>query len=346
MKKNLPLLLLLCFSLSSLWAQEVPEKQQALISKVSASWCINCGTWGWNLFDGLIEDNSDNAVIMAVHYSGNLMNATSTAMSDNFGTIGQPTFYLGNEDQNANGNSSAKREQIRNAVDAIAAQSPVANTGLTASLNGNELVVNTKTRFFQTTSGEYYMVLYIIEDGVIASQTGQGANASHKNLLRGAMTTDAFGTLLKNGDISMGEEFTETVTFQLDPSWNTEQMQIAAVIWKKENNTFNFVNTNSTVDLNTANVNELSDFNNQIKTLPTVADESLQVQLELISSSEQAHLRLYNLNGQLLHTLYSGRLNQGSQQFELLRSQVGGSGLYVLTLATEQGLVSRKVIFR
>jgi len=77
-------LLPICFFFAFLTAQaqEVPEVQKTLISKISADWCPPCGTWAWDLFHDLVNDNDNQAVLMAVHHSGGLETPTSNAFAN------------------------------------------------------------------------------------------------------------------------------------------------------------------------------------------------------------------------------------------------------------------------
>ena len=59
----------------------------------------------------------------------------------------------------------------------VATQSPIAQTGLLVEADGNTITVQTKTRFFQDATGDFYLGLYVIERSVIATQASQGSMA-------------------------------------------------------------------------------------------------------------------------------------------------------------------------
>jgi hypothetical protein len=67
--KRIYILLTFVFFINLLQGQDVPETQQSLISKVTATWCINCGTWGWSLYEGLEQDNAGSNFLTL--YNGN-----------------------------------------------------------------------------------------------------------------------------------------------------------------------------------------------------------------------------------------------------------------------------------
>jgi len=238
------LLLLLIGITYSLQAQiEVPETQSSLVTKVTASWCPPCGTWGWAFFEQAIEDNQDKAILFAAHYSGNYMTTESQNLASNFNAAGQPQFFLNNSNLGINsGNGTAKATELMNSIDANAALSPVLNTGIKATKEEGKLTIETLTRFFQATSGDFHLGLYIIEDEVVGFQQGIGASAVHERLVRSEITANTFGTQLMNGDVSVGTEYSGSIEIDIDPVWNLDHVRIVAIIWDKVGNKYNFVN--------------------------------------------------------------------------------------------------------
>ncbi|MEM9821494.1 MAG: Omp28-related outer membrane protein [Bacteroidota bacterium] len=346
-KVLLPICLL--FSLLTVQAQDVPEVQKTLISKISADWCPPCGTWGWNLFHDIIVDNDEEAILMAVHHSGGLETSTSGALADNFGITGQPRFYLGNMDQNVTfGNTTTKQTEIKNNVSANFAQSPLANAGLTATLDGLDLTVNTKTRFFGDADGEYYIGVYIIDDGHIGFQSQQGSNAEHERLLRDGLSDNAFGDLITNGSVSAGTEFTHNFSGTIDASWDPEKLEIATIIWRKNGNTYEFVNTHSTTQFETATPTEELFGSYHFLSMavqPNISDAQVNVRLDLAETTSNMQLQLINLQGQVVRNIYTGTLNSGQHDFTIHRSEVAQAGLYLLTARSEKGVLSQKVVF-
>ncbi len=341
--------LLIC--VFSLWigtasAQEVPEEQRSLISKVTATWCINCGTWGWDFFRDLIDEtSSDQVVMMATHYSGDLVNPTSSAIVDNFSISGQPRFMLGTEDQNVtSGSTATKLTQIKNTVEADAQNSPVANAGILAELSNGMILVSSKTKFFQEADGEFYLAVYVVEDNLVNTQSGQGANALHKHILRAGMSADAFGTELMNGNIAAGTEFEREFELAVDPSWNLDNVELVTVIWQKVNNKYEFVNANPyDGELTTiVSINELAAAGNQVRAWTETGSGNLQVNLTLTQAVDRAQIEVYDFQGQLLDVVHSGELDSGEWRFESQASN-WATGIYIVQLVTERGTLTEKV---
>ena len=335
---------------------EVPQTNKPLIVKYTASWCPNCGTWGWTFFRNLLEDNSDGALLLAVHYSGNFQNAAATGWYGNDNVISQPVFFLNNQNQSVNsGNTSTRRGSIRQQVEQANGETPLAQTGLLATVDdADNLMVATKTRFFTAAEGEYFLGVYLVEKEFVGVQAGQGNNALHKQMLRRSFSQGAFGEALANGAIAAGTELENTFSLSADDiqaagiqdlaSLLNGNVEIAAIIWKREGNKYTAVNTNiATPELlsSTPEVAAAQSFT----LFPTPADQQAFVALDLSRELPAARLELYSTEGRLLRVLHAGRLAAGEHAFLLERGMLP-AGWYLLRLSDGQGAISRKVVFR
>jgi hypothetical protein len=344
MKKFLLLFVFIGFGISG-FSQDVVEVQKSLVTKRTATWCPFCGQWGWELFDGIIEDNSDKAVYMAAHFGGSMLeNPTSLALVSNLGGAGQPRFFFNNEFISASSSSiGAARTTFQNKIDDAFATSPIANTGLEATIEDDMLTVKSKVRFFQEATGEFYMGLYVVEDGVVANQAGISGQAVHKKVLRGAFTDDHFGDLLDNGTIAADTEFDNTYTLAI-PDYNVEEVEIAAVIWRKVGTFYNVVNVWSTTDIEegTATSTEEVAAVMNASLLPTIALQQSTLQLDLASPKE-VQISVYNMLGQAVQRVYTGSLPEGRSQFEITRP---GRGTFLVQVQSNDQLLTRKVLFQ
>ena len=337
---------ILFLTLSSGLAQDVPEVQQSLITKITATWCPNCGGWGWTFFDNLYDDNADKAVLIAAHYSGELQTSVSSDFATNFGVNYQPFFILGNENQNVSaGNAATKRMEIENAVDNNYLSDPIANAGLIVSKNGNSLSVQTKTRFFQNASGDYYLGVYVIEDGVVNYQANQGNDAVHKKVMRASMSDSSFGELIASGSISADTEFTKEYSIDIS-SWNENNLEIATILWKKEGNTYYFVNTNSTTELSTVGITEISEEIVDFDVYPTVTKDVVNISLDIKEEIDDVYLDLIDPTGRVIKSIFNGEAVISKQNFELSKSTVGSNGLYFIMLRSGKAVSTKKVVFQ
>ena len=331
----------------SIFAQDVPQEQRTLITKVTASWCPPCGGWAWTMFEDMIADNEEKAVLLAAHYSGNLITPAAENMAQNFGAVYQPIFFLGNENQNVSSSTAAaKRTTIKEMVDANFLETPIANAGMNATLDGNNLSVQTKAKFFQAAEGEYYLGVYVVENELVGYQASRGNDAVHEKVIRASMTSDVFGNLLMNGTIAADTEFDQTFEMTLDDTWNTEHLEIVSILWKKEGDKFEFVNTNLTSEFGatTSNVNVLLQ-NVEMAIQPNVVSTQSVISIDLEKDLRAATLSIFDLNGKKVAEVFSGNLTASNTTFTINKNSVPSAGMYFLVLEAEQKVLTQKVIF-
>ncbi|MCB0650294.1 MAG: Omp28-related outer membrane protein [Saprospiraceae bacterium] len=350
MKKRFLTLAFFAFAITFVSAQEieVPQTQMSLINKVTADWCPYCGTWGWDFFHDLNTDNSAKAVVFAIHYSGGLQNQTASALTTNYGAVSQPRFILNGVDQNVLSNTTAAaRESIQEKVNLEASMSPLAQTGLNATYrDDNMLYCNTRTTFFDAADGAYYMGIYLVEKQVIHQQASLGNNAQHLNVLRLSFTGNTFGTLLANGSIAAGTSFDYQFSIPKD-SYTPSNLEIVSIIWKKEGETYKFVNANKDSDVEYEVVNgiQLPGIDESAFIIsPNMIKDHANISFEMPEFTPSAQLSITDLQGKTVSVLHDGSLQQGTNGFEFYRSGHFPAGLYVVRLKIGNQVISRKII--
>ena len=344
------LLVSLCsLGLVYLSAQEiiVPQTQRPLIVKRTASWCSLCGGWGWNFFRALQEENQSKAVLWANHYNGIYTNPTTTAIATNFGGVSQPVFFLNNQNQNVNsGNTSNALANIRNQVDAAYSSQPVVQSGIRMSIQGGQtLIAQAKARFFQQTSGEFYLGIYLVRSTFTGFQAGQGNNAEHKEVLWGHLTPTVFGSLIGNGTIQAGTEATVEGQIPLN-GLDPLTLRVVTVIWRKQGDTYNVVNANesTTYSQPTNTEEQLPEGLSSIKLFPNSAIDHLTLSLTAEQSLE-TDIALFSVSGKLMKTIFRGRLDAGEHAFRLNRDNIP-SGIYLVKTSIGGRSHISKIVFQ
>lgn len=344
--------LLFAFALAftTLNAQVVTETQTPIITKFTATWCPNCGTWGWTFFEDVIEDNMSKAIMIGAHFSGDLNSDVSGSMTSNFSAIGQPKFYVNGTDLKASRTNGAdKRTEAADLVDANIAEAPVANVGFYAEIVNGQINVRTKTKFFQDAVGEYYLGLYVTENNVQNNQSGQSGTVSHPNVMRASFIADHFGELINDaGDPIAGiTGAVKDYSMDLNPNWVEDQLSVVGIIWKKNGDKYEFVNASKTNDFSgiLSSVVGISQVEGFVVT-PTIVTETATVEINLTESIQNAALNIFDLTGKKVATVFAGNLNSGIQTFEINRSAFATSGMYFLTLENNGKLMTQKVIVK
>lgn len=343
MKKIYLLFILgLAFQLN-LFAQEVPQEQKIVITKIGATWCPNCGTQAWDNFEELNKDFADKAVFLSIHPSNSskLHSPESQVFSNNLpGAFGQPLFYV----HRTKFSTGAILENAGTAITEAESVSPMTNAGITATIKDNTIEVKAKVKFFKEGNGDYYLSLFIVEDGVIETQSNRGTAANHKKILRTSLMGGTFGQAISSGTIEANSEFTFTDSKAIDEEWNADNLEVAAIIWKKVGDVYEFENANSVDASFSTSVNFLETAGVNLTVAPTLIQESATVRLESPIALDQVNLSVYNTAGQKIAHLFSGATQQGVQNFTIQKSDLNSSGVYFLQMESNGSVISRKLV--
>ncbi len=336
------LLLLLAVGISYLaQAQEVPQTQSSLIIKKTASWCPPCGGWGWDLFEQLIDDNDSQAILWAMHYSGDLMNATTQGIAANLDGSGQPRFYLNNVEKS--GSSTSIRNAIKTGVQQNAGLSPVANAiPVDISVDNNQISVTVNATFFAQAEGAYYLNVYVVEDGVVNYQAGQGANAVHEKVLRDDMAGDAFGEILANGPIAANTSFSMDFSIPIADSWDVNHLRLSTVLWKKVGLKYEFVNGTETSGLVVSTqAPALKGAKLAVSPNPVTGKSLISLDFAVPFSGE---LVLYDVTGRLLREWELGAQGALGHHTKKLDASLLQDGVYWVQLVSPDGLLAQKIV--
>jgi hypothetical protein len=243
--------LVFLFALASFYtnAQTITNTQTTIVTKVTADWCPNCGTYGWSFTKKLNEKVvGKNAIVWNAHHSGGLATTTSKAMANNLGNIGQPVFFV-NTDENLNVNSGNLDEKVEEAIliiDGSSSLGAIAGMGSNAILQGKDLKVDTKVKFYdKIEAGEYYIGTYLVKKNLVWTQASVGPNAVHHSVLDKSLDTDPFGLKIVKAPVEKDAEFSVSTSLKDLVLHNNklEDTKIVSVLWNKTaNGKFIFIN--------------------------------------------------------------------------------------------------------
>ena len=343
---------LFCFLILSLSlsAQIVPEVQKSLITKKTATWCSNCGSWGWTFFKDLIDENSEKAYFFAAHYSGDLVNQVSQDIANAVAGSGQPRFSFNETAQPVgSSNTSNSLASFQILVDDFNAEAPVANVGLEALWDeyNQQILVLANTKFFQNTIGEYYTAVYLVENNVVAFQQSQGANAMHPKILRASFTDNSFGNGYAIGEFAAGDEFLMEFTYDppLNPLDATTEYEIVAVVWLKTGDDYSVVNVNGTSEFEILIVENIDEITTQgITIFPTVFDSQVNASFQLTQAVANANAQLLDINGKLIESYDLDALAAGQHQLTFDASKATTAGTYYLNLDFDGRRLTKTIV--
>lgn len=337
--KKITLIIASVFFALSLYAQEVNKEQWTIITKRSATWCPHCGGWGWDLFKDLIDDNADkNVIIWAAHFSGDLENTASSAITSELGGAGQPLFFVNSDNMGvSSSNTATKRDEINLYVDDLLNFSPFAGIGVMAEYDGTRLKVDGKAEFLvDIADGDYYLAFYVLKDHVNANQSGQSSNADHRFVLSHAVTP-SFGRAISSGSVEAG------ATFELQESADiadidVENDEVIAILWNlRSDGKYAFFNANRSPIQLTSNTTELAsqqDLSARYNAGQVIIDIATE-------EAATATLSLINIQGQAVQQKQV-KLS-GVQSYQMDTAQLL-SGTYFVRLVVDNDIQTVKVV--
>jgi hypothetical protein len=241
---------------------EVAKVSHGVINKVTGTLCPPCGSWGWDAFEELISTNKGKAYFVGT-YSQNfvakeLITQIASDWDTYWGITGYPTFCANFTPQlsrtSTGVNVTAEKKLCNDAITAQAAKTPIANTNFkvtwTEEAGWYKVTVETATKFFETTSGEHHLGVYIIEDKVKAGQSGHtpSTNVAHHYVLKQSMdeiTNKSFGDVIAEGNIAADKVINKTYSTYLPLTTVKENISILTMINKKNGTKWEFINAYS-----------------------------------------------------------------------------------------------------
>ena len=233
------------------------NKQRSLVLEYTSVYCHYCGEWGYDTFNNLVQKYGNDIIPMSIH--GNMTSIDpmwNDALFTSFTSCrasGLPKFWVGD---------IAGASNYSNLIEALNKKAPWAGVTLLSSRSGDTVVIKTMTKFFDNPVntvwyGEYYINVYLTESGISGYNNGAYTQSNdhplgrpdykHNHVLRTAGTpTSAYGVLLVNGTnpspIPEGYIGKKDFKIKLNPSWNSSQIKVSAVLWLKQGAYYYFIN--------------------------------------------------------------------------------------------------------
>lgn len=301
-----------------------------IFSKVTASWCPNCGNWGWSYMEAMKEEfQTGPATLLGVHFSGDLKSDAGVWFANNLNASGQPRFFVNNQAISVGGgNWSTKVETAKDASTEMigTGMNIISFDGVSVGISGIDINANVNISSLPNTTNEVSVAVYVYENNVENFQSGQGNDAVHPNVLRMALGAPEGTVVTEAGTIS--------VSGDLNADWNLEELGLLAVVYEKVGDTYeirssqaisNVASRVSTDELLDANLFSYSD-----------TESTLTITAE---NTDTYEVTLTNMTGQKVFS------NTFENQINIDKAQLH-TGMYVSTLRSGNKLVSQQVFVK
>lgn len=224
------------------------QDQWGMAINYTATWCGPCGDWGAPLINDLNAEGK--TVAITAHAGGDPMtnDLYGSLLADRTNGGGVPSFWVGDL-KVSNSNAISELQNLKS-------QNAVAGLAIDGKIGSSTAEVDVAVEFFEAGSGDYFLSVFILEDGIDGSSSaGQykqnGTSNSYPNddyrhnyVLRASSVADqAYGELIVT-DPSNGETVNKSYEIALDGQW-TNDLYPVAILWRYESGAapqYHFIN--------------------------------------------------------------------------------------------------------
>lgn len=234
---------------------DVYDDQKILISEITATWSLDCGTWGKDLIKNAVkryEERSVNVAFNASPDNDNLYVPDAAIYSNYIGATKYPTQAINLErvieDTITKFRFRSITQDVYDKADPYVLKEAEAVVGLSfTQTNPGSYIIKTRTRFRKDLpTGKYNVAVFIVQDDVIDIQNGARHPYYHNNVFRKTATNDAgiasvWGVEIATNNAKIEAIFEKNFTVQapsgnIRTPWIKQDMKAIAVIYKMKAN--------------------------------------------------------------------------------------------------------------
>jgi hypothetical protein len=338
------LLLGLIFTLS-LSAQTVETSQKTLLVKKTATWCPFCGSWGWTMMKGMMDDNEDRALVIGAHYSGDLQSSASADLMTVLSGPGQPVFFANATNLRVNsGNVSAKRAEVNTIVETALNTTARIGVGARVEDRSGTLEVKVKTEFLETVTGDFNVAVLVLENDVKNTQSGRSGVQDHPNVLREAVN-GTFGEVLATGTTAAGQIDEFSWSYTPDPSYKVENLRFVAVIWEDLGGSYRFENGLTQDEIEISTSTRVEDLSGSFVLQPNIMTDETNILVDLPEASS-VNIKVHDLLGSEVLSVTNGKMAAGEHRFMINRSEFSRSGMYLVSLKINDKVSTKRLLVK
>ena len=228
------------------------ETNKPVFFDYTSTGCPGCGSWGAPTFETIADRLESSIVPVAVHikYGDPMITGASEAIAANrTGQFYTPQLWVNNNNamvlagSSINGNASA--EKINTEIESFQNAETTLAVGVSHAINDDKITIRYKTKALENLDGEYWIGVYVMENGILYRQSSGAENPFEHNHVIRVSNSGGFGDLLGESGLTQDSEIEKTVTLTLLEEWNTENLYATAIVWKKEGSNYVVVNANN-----------------------------------------------------------------------------------------------------
>ena len=177
--------------------------RRSLVLDFTGTWCVNCPMME-KAIEETMEARPGRVVPVSVHCMSidpMYLKPTNDNLVKKFGVTGYPSAVV-DLDPESLISKSASELLMSNIDRLLEARGAAAGIRIESVLDGNDYIVKAEMKAVR--DGDYTLSILVVEDGIVASQTGGSKDHIHNNVLRSWKDGDA-QTGMKEGDTAQLE---------------------------------------------------------------------------------------------------------------------------------------------
>lgn len=344
MKRTITLLAcLLC--VVSIHAQTLvstqPENKKAVLEEFTGTGCPNCPA-GHTEAATILAANPGKVIVIAYHPSNSSYTA-SDPMASTYAAafytvpfISSGSRFMPSAIINRRGWNGGDRIQDRNAwstcVNTILGEASPLNVGLTSNYNEGtkSLTINAEVYFTGTVTENLTVYCMLIEDGIVATQSGATGAYTHNHVFRKAMVAqwgDPVAAPTTQGEL-------KSLSFTYDNSTTNYVMgncEVVVMIRNAANEEIISGNIAPVGESSPIGIDESAQATAQYKVYPNPVTEASVLSV-VLKESQPVLVKVLDLMGQTVATTDAGTLAAGNHQIAVEQIATLPAGIYLLSV--------------
>jgi hypothetical protein len=218
-------------------------------------------------------------------------------------------------------------------MDAKLTEPSFVSVNVYGELDGTSLELDVVGNFVEDISNDdLRLVVYLMEDGLVYSQSGGSSNYVHNNAMRDALSATWGDPIGVSGNA--GDNYSKHYSYTLDGSWNAANMQVVAFVTN-----YGSINQRDVLNAEEKELSQLTVLSTQnelisgINIYPNTASNYVK-----IDNAEGFDLKIFNLLGKQV------LLKNNISSSETINLRSLSNGTYFVNLTSNNNRVTKKLI--
>ncbi|HRZ43543.1 MAG TPA: Omp28-related outer membrane protein [Bacteroidales bacterium] len=346
--------------MASVYAQTLvstqPENKKAVLEEFTGTGCPNCPA-GHTEAAAILAANPGKVIVIAYHPSNSSYTASDPMASSyaaafytvpfiSSGNRFMPSAIINRRAWNA-GDRIQDRNQWSTCVNTILGEASPLNVGVTSNYDEGtkSLTITAEAYFTGTVTENLTVYCMLIEDGIVATQSGGTSPYTHNHVFRKAMVAqwgDPVATPTTSGEL-------KSFTFTYDNSTTNYVMgncEVVVMIRNAANEEIISGNIAPVGESSPIGINEDPHASAQYQLYPNPVTEASVLSV-VLQKSQPLTVKVFDLTGQMVAEVNHGTLAAGTHQIAVEPIATLPAGIYVLSVeGSETPWVQKIVITR